>query len=137
MNRSPSLAANPLVSSWLAVQEDGTVILMVGKVELGQGIHTALTQIAIRELGLPPGKLVVAPPSTAGSPDEGFTAGSLPSFRSPAPRSGRPAPPRGACFIEGAAAKADPPPDPSASSTGTSARRKARSSAPTARSRAR
>ena len=77
MNRSPSLAANPLISSWLAVQEDGTVILRVGKVELGQGIHTALTQIAIRELGLPPGKLVVAPVSTAGSPDEGFTAGSL------------------------------------------------------------
>ena len=77
MNRSASLAANPLISSWLTVQEDGTVILRVGKVELGQGIHTALTQIAIGELGLPPGKLVVAPPSTAGSPDEGFTAGSL------------------------------------------------------------
>ena len=35
----------------LTVQEDGTVILRVGKVELGQGIHTALTQIAIAELG--------------------------------------------------------------------------------------
>ena len=108
MNRSPSLAANPLVSSWLAVQEDGTVILMVGKVELGQGIHTALTQIAIRELGLPPGKLVVAPPSTAGSPDEGFTAGSLSTQVSGAAV-------RAACatarrlFIEGAAAKAGVP----------------------------
>jgi CO/xanthine dehydrogenase Mo-binding subunit len=58
VNRSASLAVNPLISSWLAVQEDGTVILRVGKAELGQGIHTALALIAIRELGLPPGKLV-------------------------------------------------------------------------------
>lgn len=77
MNRSASLAANPLISAWLTVQEDGTVVLRVGKVELGQGIHTALAQIAIRELGLAPGMLVLAPPSTAASPDENFTAGSL------------------------------------------------------------
>jgi CO/xanthine dehydrogenase Mo-binding subunit len=108
VNRSASLAANPLVSSWLTVQEDGTVILRVGKVELGQGIHTALTQIAIGELGLPPGKLVVAPPSTAGSPDEGFTAGSLSTQVSGAAV-------RAACatarrlFIETAAAKAGVP----------------------------
>ena len=108
MNRSASLAANPLISSWLTVQEDGTVILRVGKVELGQGIHTALTQIAIGELGLPPGKLVMAPPSTAGSPDEGFTAGSLSTQVSGAAV-------RAACatarrlFIETAAAKAGVP----------------------------
>jgi CO/xanthine dehydrogenase Mo-binding subunit len=108
VNRSASLAANPLISSWLTVQEDGTVILRVGKVELGQGIHTALTQIAIGELGLPPGKLVVAPPSTAGSPDEGFTAGSLSTQVSGAAV-------RAACatarrlFIETAAAKAGVP----------------------------
>jgi CO/xanthine dehydrogenase Mo-binding subunit len=108
VNRSASLAANPLISSWLAVQEDGTVILRVGKVELGQGIHTALAQIAIRKLGLPPGKLVVAPISTAGSPDEGFTAGSLSTQVSGAAV-------RVACatarrlFIETAAAKAGVP----------------------------
>lgn len=108
MNQSASLAANPLISSWLTVQQDGTVILRVGKVELGQGIHTALTQIAIGELGLPPGKLVVAPPSTAGSPDEGFTAGSLSTQVSGAAV-------RAACatarrlFIETAAAKAGVP----------------------------
>ena len=108
MNRSASLAANPLVSSWLDVQEDGTVILRVGKVELGQGIHTALSQIAIGELGLPPGKLVVAPVSTAGSPDEGFTAGSMSTQVSGAAV-------RAACatarrlFIEAAAAKAGVP----------------------------
>ena len=77
MTPSPSLAANPLVSSWLTVRADGTVTLRVGKAELGQGIHTALAQIAITELGLSPGQLEVAPLSTAASPDEGFTAGSL------------------------------------------------------------
>jgi nicotinate dehydrogenase subunit B len=77
MTRSPSLAANPLISSWLTVRADGTVTLRVGKAELGQGIHTALAQIAVTELGLAPGQLVVAPLSTAASPDEGFTAGSL------------------------------------------------------------
>jgi CO/xanthine dehydrogenase Mo-binding subunit len=77
VNRSPSLAANPLISTWLTVHDDGTVVLRVGKVELGQGISTALAQIAIRELGLAPGSLVLAPPSTAESPDENFTAGSL------------------------------------------------------------
>ena len=77
MTPSPSLAANPLISSWLTVRADGTVTLRVGKAELGQGIHTALAQIAITELGLSPGQLEVAPLSTAASPDEGFTAGSL------------------------------------------------------------
>ena len=77
MTRSPSLAANPLISSGLTVRADGTVTLRVGKAELGQGIHTALAQIAVTELGLSPDQLAVAPLSTAASPDEGFTAGSL------------------------------------------------------------
>ncbi len=77
MTLSPSLAANPLISSWLTVRADGTVTLRVGKAELGQGIHTALAQIAVTELGLSPDQLKVAPLSTAASPDEGFTAGSL------------------------------------------------------------
>ncbi|HEX4287938.1 MAG TPA: molybdopterin cofactor-binding domain-containing protein, partial [Trebonia sp.] len=77
MTSSPSLVANPLISAWLNVHHDGTVILQVGKVELGQGIHTALAQIAVRELGLSPAQLLLPSPSTAASPNEGFTAGSL------------------------------------------------------------
>ena len=96
--------------------------------------YAALSQIAIRELGLPPGKLVVAPVSTAGSPDEAFTAASCDS--SPAPRSGRPAPPRGACSSRPRRPRREFPPVLSVID-GTSARRKARSWAPTARSPAR
>jgi CO/xanthine dehydrogenase Mo-binding subunit len=58
-------------------ERDGTVTIATGKVELGQGITTALAQIAADELGLPLDKIRVLPPSTAYSPDEGVTSGSL------------------------------------------------------------
>src|SRR5437764_11408818 len=56
---------------------DGTVTVATGKVELGQGITTALAQIAADELGLPLERIRILPASTAYSPDEGVTSGSL------------------------------------------------------------
>src|SRR3954469_3659277 len=58
-------------------ERDGTVTVASGKVELGQGITTALMQIAADELGLPLERIRILPASTACSPDEGFTSGSL------------------------------------------------------------
>ncbi|HWI35133.1 MAG TPA: molybdopterin cofactor-binding domain-containing protein [Burkholderiales bacterium] len=58
-------------------EADGTVTIATGKVELGQGITTALGQIAADELGIPLEKIRVLPASTAYSPDEGVTSGSL------------------------------------------------------------
>ena len=58
-------------------ERDGTVTIATGKVELGQGITTALAQIAAEELGIELAKIRVLPPSTAYSPDEGVTSGSL------------------------------------------------------------
>src|SRR5687768_11681134 len=58
-------------------EPDGTVSVRVGKVELGQGIVTALAQIAADELGVPLEKIRMLPASTAYSPDEGVTSGSL------------------------------------------------------------
>ncbi|HEY5677769.1 MAG TPA: molybdopterin cofactor-binding domain-containing protein, partial [Myxococcales bacterium] len=58
-------------------EPDGTVTIATGKVELGQGITTALLQIAAEELGLPLEKIRILPPSTEYSPDEGVTSGSL------------------------------------------------------------
>ena len=58
-------------------EADGTVTIATGKVELGQGITTALMQIAADELGVDIGKIRVLPASTAYSPDEGVTSGSL------------------------------------------------------------
>jgi len=58
-------------------ERDGTVSIATGKVELGQGITTALAQIAADELGVELQKIKVLPASTAYSPDEGVTSGSL------------------------------------------------------------
>ena len=70
------VAANPLVARWVTVGDDGIVRLRVGKVELGQGILTALAQIAAEELELPLDRVRMLPARSDG-PDEGLTAGSL------------------------------------------------------------
>ena len=59
------------------VEQDGTVVVTSGKVELGQGITTALAQIAAEALGVPLERIRMMPASTAYSPDEGVTSGSL------------------------------------------------------------
>lgn len=72
-----SLVDNPLVSTWLTVATDGAIELRVGKVEIGQGIVTALTQIAAHELDVPPDVVRPTATNTAVAPDEGSTSGSL------------------------------------------------------------
>jgi nicotinate dehydrogenase subunit B len=71
------LAANPMLARWLDFSRDGEVTIRVGKVEYGQGIWTALAQIAAEELQVAMARVRVAPVSTSTSPDEGVTAGSL------------------------------------------------------------
>ena len=58
-------------------ERDGTVTIASGKVDLGQGISTALAQIAAEELGVPLEKIRILPANTAYCPDEGVTSGSL------------------------------------------------------------
>lgn len=77
MSLPPDLAANPRLSTWVEVTADGTVTVRVGKVELGQGIVTALAQIAAEELDVDVADVRMEPAGTAAGPDEGFTAGSL------------------------------------------------------------
>jgi nicotinate dehydrogenase subunit B len=71
-----SLRANPRLSRWLKLGDDGTVRVSPGKVEMGQGIVTALAQIAADELDVDLSRIRMLPVSTAGSPDENYTAGS-------------------------------------------------------------
>ena len=73
----PSLAANPVLASWLAFSPGDTVTVFTGKVEYGQGVWTALAQIAAEELDVALARVAVAPVSTGASPDEGVTSGSL------------------------------------------------------------
>jgi nicotinate dehydrogenase subunit B len=72
-----SLAANPKLSSWVKFAFDGEVAISPGKVEIGQGIVTALAQIAADELDVNIGRIRMVRASTASSPNEGVTSGSL------------------------------------------------------------
>lgn len=68
--------AFPLVEQWIELRPDGGVLAHSGKVEIGQGIRTALAQIVASELGLAPQRVRVTSAETGRSPDEGYTAGS-------------------------------------------------------------
>jgi CO/xanthine dehydrogenase Mo-binding subunit len=72
-----SLAANPRLSSWIKFAGDGGVAISPGKVEIGQGIVTALAQIAADELDVDISRVEMIRASTAVSPNEGVTSGSL------------------------------------------------------------
>jgi CO/xanthine dehydrogenase Mo-binding subunit len=72
-----SLAANPKLSSWLKFSSTGQVTVSPGKVEIGQGIVTALAQIAADELDVDLSRVQMVRASTAASPNEGVTSGSL------------------------------------------------------------
>jgi nicotinate dehydrogenase subunit B len=72
-----SLAANPKLASWVRFSADGHVLVSPGKVEIGQGIVTALAQIAADELDVDIGRIKMIRASTASSPNEGVTSGSL------------------------------------------------------------
>ena len=64
------------LDSWVAVTDDGIVIVSTGKVDLGTGIETALAQIAADELDVPFNRIHMQMGHTAKTVDEGRTAGS-------------------------------------------------------------
>jgi CO/xanthine dehydrogenase Mo-binding subunit len=73
----PTLAANPRLGNWLRISSDGAVEIRSGKVELGQGVLTALAQVAAEELDVDVARIKMTAATTDLSPDEGLTAGSL------------------------------------------------------------
>jgi len=72
-----SLRANPRLSQWLRFDPAGFVEVSSGKVEIGQGILTALAQVAAEELGISLARVRMKNASTAASPNEAVTSGSL------------------------------------------------------------
>src|SRR5580693_6980232 len=74
---SISLTANPKLSAWIRFAPEGHVVVSPGKVEIGQGIVTALAQIAADELDVDLARVQMIRTTTAGSPNEGVTSGSL------------------------------------------------------------
>ncbi|HEU4353843.1 MAG TPA: molybdopterin cofactor-binding domain-containing protein, partial [Burkholderiales bacterium] len=75
--KPPALSNARRLSQRVHFERDGTVSIASGKVELGQGILTALAQVAAEELGVPLERIRMLPACTAYSPDEGVTSGSL------------------------------------------------------------
>jgi nicotinate dehydrogenase subunit B len=71
-----SLIDNPRLDQWIAFAEGGRVRLATGKVEIGQGVLTALAQIAADELDVAVERFVLVSGETPASPAEGFTSGS-------------------------------------------------------------
>lgn len=72
-----SLQQNPDLDDWIRLRGDGTVEVFTGKVELGQGIITALAQVVAEELDVRIDQLRIHTADTALTPDEGATAGSM------------------------------------------------------------
>ena len=72
-----SVLAQPDLRRWIGFESSGRATVRTGKVELGQGIVTALAQIAAEELGIELAQIDMPPASTAHGPDEGHTVGSL------------------------------------------------------------
>ena len=71
-----SLQKQPRINAWLEILADGRVRVLTGKMELGQGIRTAIAQVAAEELDLDLGRVEVHLAETERTPHEGYTAGS-------------------------------------------------------------
>ncbi len=71
-----SLQNTPMLDSWIRIAEDGSITVFTGKAELGQGIKTALLQVAAEELVVEPRAITLVMADTGRTPDERYTAGS-------------------------------------------------------------
>src|SRR5262249_7462245 len=71
-----SLNDNRMLDGWISINPGGTVTVFTGKCELGQGILTALAQIAADELDVAYERIEMVSADTARTPKEGMTAGS-------------------------------------------------------------
>src|SRR5579863_10332133 len=72
----PLLAANPRLDQWVSFPEPGHVRVSTGRVEIGQGVLTAMLQIAAEELDVAPDRIRLQTGDTDLTPNEGYTAGS-------------------------------------------------------------
>ncbi|MCL4863423.1 MAG: molybdopterin-dependent oxidoreductase, partial [Caldilineaceae bacterium] len=73
----PPLQETPDLDAWLRIETDGAIIVFTGKVEIGQGIKTAVAQLAAEELDVDLARIRVVDADTGQTPDEGVTSGSM------------------------------------------------------------
>ena len=67
---------NAMLDSWIRVDAQGVVTVYTGRTEFGQGVKTAMIQIAAEELNLDPNVVKIVGCDTALTPNEGYTSGS-------------------------------------------------------------
>jgi len=70
------LKDSPLLDAWIRIDASAAITVFTGKAELGQGIKTALIQLAADELAVSPAQIELVTADTARTPNEGVTAGS-------------------------------------------------------------
>jgi|EndMetStandDraft_5_1072996.scaffolds.fasta_scaffold00085_9 CO/xanthine dehydrogenase Mo-binding subunit len=72
-----ALGEKPMLDAWIRIDANGAATVFTGKAELGQGIKTALLQVAADELALLPQQITLVTADTARTANEGYTSGSL------------------------------------------------------------
>ena len=72
-----ALNEQPMLDAWIRIDASGAATVFTGKAELGQGIRTALLQVAADELALSPQQITLVTADTARTANEGYTSGSL------------------------------------------------------------
>jgi nicotinate dehydrogenase subunit B len=65
------LADNPRLDRWVTFPAPGKVTVGTGRVELGQGVLTAMAQIAADELGVAMRRITIRSGDTEFTPNEG------------------------------------------------------------------
>ena len=66
----PALHGTDTGAAFLKANPDGTVTLITGAADVGQGIDTALSQVVAEALGLPREAIAIAPKTTDGVPQD-------------------------------------------------------------------
>jgi len=65
-----------MLDSWLRIDAQGVATVYTGRAEFGQGMKTAMIQLAAEELSLDPHTVKIVACDTALTPNEGYTSGS-------------------------------------------------------------
>ncbi|MGE5522257.1 MAG: molybdopterin cofactor-binding domain-containing protein [Rhodospirillaceae bacterium] len=71
-----SLKKATMLDAWIRIGADNSITVFTGKAELGQGIKTALIQVAAEELVVDPKRIALVTADTGRTANEGYTAGS-------------------------------------------------------------
>ncbi|HEX4328544.1 MAG TPA: molybdopterin cofactor-binding domain-containing protein [Burkholderiales bacterium] len=71
-----SLKKTPELDAWIRIDANGAATVFTGKAELGQGIRTALLQVAAEQLCVDWNRIGIVTADTERTANEGYTAGS-------------------------------------------------------------